>query len=158
MQSLCAMRHFDFNEVSSFSYEQLFETLRLLRLPYPRSEQLFRRMVFNVLSRNCDDHTKNFAFVMKRNGNWDLSPAYDLCHTYNPSNPWVSHQALSVNGKRTDITRDDFLETAKQMNIKKAGFIIDHVNNTIQNWSSYARETGVAPTLEKAIRQTLLKV
>jgi serine/threonine-protein kinase HipA len=158
MQSLCAMRHFDFNEVSSFSYEQLFETLRLLRLPYPRSEQLFRRMVFNVLSRNCDDHTKNFAFVMKRNGNWDLSPAYDLCHTYNPSNPWVSHQALSVNGKRTDITRDDFLETAKQMNIKKAGIIIDHVNNTIQNWSSYARETGVAARLDKAIRQTLLKV
>ncbi len=62
MQSLCAMRHFDFNEVSSFGYEQLFETLRLLRLPYPRSEQLFRRMVFNILARNCDDHTKNFAF------------------------------------------------------------------------------------------------
>jgi serine/threonine-protein kinase HipA len=158
MQSLCAMRHFDFNEVSSFGYEQLFETLRLLRLPYPRVEQLFRRMVFNVLARNCDDHTKNFAFVMTRDGRWDLSPAYDLCHTYNPDNPWVSHQALSVNGKRTDITRSDFLEVAKQMNIKKDKIIIDQVNDTVQNWSKYAKETGVAGKLEKAIRQTLLKV
>jgi serine/threonine-protein kinase HipA len=158
MQSLCALRHFDFNEVSSFGYEQLFETLRLLRLPYPCSEQLFRRMVFNVIARNCDDHTKNFAFVMDRNGKWDLSPAYDLCHTYNPSNPWVSHQALSVNGKRADITRDDFLAVSRQMNIKKSVSIIDQVNDTVQNWSSYAKETGVAATLEKAIRNTLLKV
>jgi serine/threonine-protein kinase HipA len=158
MQSLCAMRHFDFNEVSSFGYEQLFETLRLLRLPYPRSEQLFRRMVFNVLTRNCDDHTKNFAFLMDTNGRWDLSPAYDLCHTYNPDNPWVSHQALSINGKRSDIKRTDFLEAAKQMNIKKASPIIDQVNDAVQNWSRYAKETGVAGTLEKAIRVTLLKI
>jgi serine/threonine-protein kinase HipA len=158
MQSLCAMRHFDFNDVDSFGYEQLFETLRLLKLPHPRSEQLFRRMVFNVLARNCDDHTKNFAFVMNSEGRWDLSPAYDLCHTFNPLNPWVSHQALSVNGKRTNITRADFLEVAKQMNIKKAGSIIDQVNDAVQSWSRYAKETNVNPTLKKAISKTLLKI
>jgi serine/threonine-protein kinase HipA len=144
--------------VDSFGYEQLFETLRLLKLPHPRSEQLFRRMVFNVLARNCDDHTKNFAFVMNREGRWDLSPAYDLCHTFNPANPWVSHQALSVNGKRTNITRDDFLSVARQMNIKKAGIIIDQVNDMVQNWTRYAKKTEVSAKLEKAIRQTLLKV
>jgi serine/threonine-protein kinase HipA len=95
---------------------------------------------------------------MDRNGKWDLSPAYDLCHTYNPSNPWVSHQALSVNGKRTNIIRDDFTSVAKQMNIKRSGIIVDQVNAAVQNWRSYAKETGVAASLEKAIRQTLLKV
>jgi serine/threonine-protein kinase HipA len=158
MQSLCAMRHFDFNEVSSFGYEQLFETLRLLRLPYQRSEQLFRRMVFNVLARNCDDHTKNFAFIMDREGKWDLSPAFDLCHTYNPSNPWVSHQALSVNGKRADINRDDFLEVAKQMNIKKAESIIEMVNDAVQSWSRFAEQTWIAPELLKSIKSTLIRI
>lgn len=158
MQSFCAMRHFDFNEVSSFGYEQLFETIRMLSLPYPRSEQIFRRMVFNVLARNCDDHTKNFAFVMTRDGSWDLAPAYDLCHTYNPGNPWVSHQALSINGKRSDITRADFMEAARQLNIKKAGTIIDQVNDAVKGWDRYAKETGVSSGLKKAISQTLLKI
>ena len=158
MQSLCAMRHFDFNDVNSFAYEQLFETARLLNLPYPDSEQIFRRMVFNVLARNCDDHTKNFAFIMDREGKWSLAPAFDLCHTYNPANPWVSHQALSVNGKRSNITRNDFLLAAKQMNIKKAGSIIDQVNGVVQSWSKYALETGVEVRLGKAIKQTLIKI
>jgi serine/threonine-protein kinase HipA len=156
MQSLCAMRHFDFNEVNSFGYEQLFETARLLRLPYPRSEQIFRRMVFNVLARNCDDHTKNFAFLMGKDGRWDLAPAYDLCHTYSPSSPWVSHQALSVNGKRTGITRDDFMVVAKQMNIRNAKNIIDQIDSTVRNWSRYARQAGVDGRLEAAIKKTLM--
>lgn len=158
MQSFCAIRHFDFNEVSSFTYEQLFETARMLNLPYPAHEQIFRRMVFNVLARNCDDHTKNFAFLMKMEGKWSLAPAFDLCHTYNPSNPWVSRQALSVNGKRSDITRSDFIEVAKAMGIRKSSVIIDQINDTIQSWDSFAKEAGVDSKLKKAVKSTLIKV
>ena len=158
MQSLCAMRHFDFTEVNSFGYEQLFETARMLNLPYPQHEQIFRRMVFNVLSRNCDDHTKNFAFLMDRNGKWSLAPAFDLCHTYSPANPWINHQALSVNGRRLDITRSDFLAVAKAMSVRKAEEITDQVNDVVQNWSKYAGETGVDSEIRKAVKSTLIKL
>jgi serine/threonine-protein kinase HipA len=119
VQTFCAMQHFDFNNVGSYSYEQLFQTMRTLRLDYPQAEQVYRRMVFNVLARNCDDHTKNFAFMMDKNGQWALAPAYDICHAYRPDSPWVSQQSLSVNGKRRNIDRKDLLEVAKQMTIKK---------------------------------------
>lgn len=158
LQSFCGMRHFDFNDINSYGYELLFETARLLRLPYSASEQIFLRMVFNVLARNCDDHTKNFAFVMDRQGTWSLAPAFDGCHTYDPSNPWVSRQALSVNGKRSNITKEDFLETAKQMNIRKAGAMIEKVNEAVKKWSSYAAETGVDKYLADAIKSTIITI
>jgi serine/threonine-protein kinase HipA len=158
IQSFCAMQHFDFNDVNTFSYEQLFQTLRLLHIDYQQAEQLFRRMVFNVLSRNCDDHTKNFSFIMDKKGVWKLSPAYDLCHTYSPQNPWVSHQALSINGKRQNITRKDFLNLAKQMNIRKAESIINHVYEVVRQWPTYANKTNVDSKLSKAIENTLIKI
>ena len=158
IQSFCAMRHFDFNDISDYSYEQLFETLRLLGLPYPQAEQVFRRMVFNVISRNCDDHTKNFGFIMDNSGNWRLSPAFDVCHSYRPDSTWVSQQSLSVNGKRQNITRDDLLSVAKQMNIKKADTIIHRINGVVNNWPSYAEETKVNPNLRDAISKTLINL
>jgi len=158
VQSFCAIRHFDFNEVNSFSYEQLFETMRLLGLPYPEAEQLFRRMVFNIISRNCDDHTKNFAFTMDKNGLWKLSPAFDVCYSYRPDSTWVSQQSLSVNGKRQNISRDDFLSVAKQMNIKNAAKIVIQVNEIVNSWSKYAEETKVNPMLRDAIAKTLINL
>jgi serine/threonine-protein kinase HipA len=158
IQSLCAMQHFDFNDITSYSYEQLFETMRLLGLPYPEAEQLFRRMVFNVISRNCDDHTKNFAFVMDKTGSWKLSPAFDICHSYRPESSWVSQQSLSINGKRQNITRDDFLSVAKQMNIKKAANIINQINAVVQDWQHYAEEINVSPELRNAICTTLINI
>ena len=158
VQSLCAMRHFDFNDKFSYSYEHLFETLRLLNLPYPQYEQVFRRMVFNVLSRNCDDHTKNFSFIMDKNGNWKLSPAFDVCHSYRPESEWVSQQLLSVNGKRKDINRNDFISVAKQMGVKKYENIIEQVNEVIQNWKHYASKVDVNTRLANAIQKTLIKV
>lgn len=155
-QSLCAMRHFDFNDISHYSYEHLFETLRILGLPYPQAEQVFRRMVFNVIARNCDDHTKNFGFIMDKEGNWRLSPAFDVCHAYRPGSTWVSQQSLSVNGKRQNITRDDILSVAGQMNIKKADNIIHQINEVVKNWPDYAEETVVNPTLRDAITKTLI--
>ncbi len=156
LQSFCAMQHYDFNEVALYSYEQLFETMRILRLPYPQAEQMFRRMVFNVMGRNCDDHTKNFAFIMNKNGEWKLSPAFDICHAYRPGSDWVSQHALSINGKRKDITRQDLLEVANQMNIKKAATIIQHISDIVNNWEDYASEVKVPKKLKAAIAITLL--
>ncbi len=158
VQSFCAMQHYDFNEVNLYSYEQLFETMRILGLPYPQAEQLFRRMVFNVMGRNCDDHTKNFAFMMNRNGKWNLSPAFDICHAYRPSSEWVSQHALSINGQRKNISKKDLLELAKQMNIKKAESIIKQIASIISNWKAYADKVNVESKLRDAIGKTLIRL
>jgi serine/threonine-protein kinase HipA len=155
-QSFCAMQHYDFNDVNLYSYEQLFETMRMLRLPYPEAEQMYRRMVFNVMARNCDDHTKNFAFTMNKKGIWKLSPAFDICHAYRPGSEWVSQHALSVNGKRKDISRQDLLAVAHQMNIKRAATIIHQISDIINNWDAYASEVKVHVKLKAAIASTLL--
>jgi serine/threonine-protein kinase HipA len=156
IQTFCAIQHYDFNEVRSYSYEQLFQTMRLLRLPYPDAEQMYRRMVFNVIARNCDDHTKNFAFRLKEGGNWELSPAYDICHAYRPDSIWVSQHALSINGKRKGIEKDDLINFAKEMNIKKPAKIIFEINTKVQNWNSYADEVNVNKKQRDSIRETLL--
>jgi serine/threonine-protein kinase HipA len=156
MQSLCGLRHFDFNQVGAYSYEQVFETMRILRLSYPEAEQMFIRMVFNVLARNCDDHTKNFAFLMDQTGKWSLSPAYDICFAYRPGSPWVSSQSLTVNGKRERIETSDFLEVAKKMNIKKPEEKIAQVRSAVSRWIEFAEEVGVDPALRDGIKETLL--
>ena len=157
VQSFCALAHYDFNEITSFSYEQLFETMRRMLLPYTDAEQLFRRMVFNVLARNCDDHTKNFSFCMNQSGKWKLSPAFDICHSYRPESMWVSQHSLSINGKRQDITRDDLLTVAKNMNIKKAGAIISQISEVVYKWTDFAEQTNVNTIMRDAISKTLLR-
>ena len=156
IQTFCALQHYDFNEVRSYSYEQLFQTMRILRLPYPDAEQMYRRMVFNVIARNCDDHTKNFAFRLKEGGEWELAPAYDICHAYRPDSIWVSQHALSINGKRTNLNKEDLMAFAKAMNIKKPGSIISEIHTTVQNWTSYADDVNVNPKQRDSIQETLL--
>ena len=156
VQSFCALNHFDFNEVNSFSYEQLFQTMRSLRLPYPDAEQLFRRMAFNVMARNCDDHTKNFSFIMNQEGDWSLAPAFDICHAYRPNSIWVSQHALSINGKRNNISKDDLLVVATNMNIKKAPAILNQISSIVRSWKDFATETKVKPKLRDAIGETLI--
>ena len=112
IQSLSGLQHYDFNDMYGYSYEQVFQTMRLLRLTYPEAEQMFRRMVFNVLATNYDDHTKNFSFILKKDEEWRLAPAYDLCFSFDPTNHWVSKQTLSVNGKRLGITKNDLMTIA----------------------------------------------
>ncbi|HBQ57004.1 MAG TPA: toxin HipA, partial [Porphyromonadaceae bacterium] len=142
-QTFCAMKHFDYNRVNSYSYEQLFQTMRELKLTYAEAEQMFRRMVFNVIARNCDDHSKNFSFILKQGDRWRLAPAYDLCHAYRPGSEWVSRHALSVNGKRENITREDLIVIGRSIRNKKAEEIIDQVNDTVHNWNYYADKAGV---------------
>ena len=143
VQTLCAIRHWDYTNLLSYSYEQLFQTMRVLRLTYAEAEEMFRRMVFNVLATNCDDHTKNFSFIMKKDGSWELAPAYDICYSYDPMNNWVNQQTLSINGKRKNISKDDMLSVARANNIKKAEGIYDHIEETIGRWHNYADEVHI---------------
>ena len=155
MQTLCAINHFDYNSVTSFSYEQLFQTMRELSLSYADAEQMFRRMVFNVISRNCDDHTKNFAFRLKKEGKWELAPAYDLCHAYRPNHQWVSQHALSINGKRKDINKSDLLVIGNSIHCKRAAEIVDEIESIVMNWDKFASEVGVSKELIEAIDATI---
>jgi len=155
IQSLCGLQHFDFNDMYGYSYEQVFQTMRQLRLTYPEAEEMFRRMVFNVLATNYDDHTKNFSFMLKQNGSWTLAPAYDLCYAFNETDHWVSKQTLSINGKRLEITKADFMTIAKANNIKKGAQIIEDINNVIKSWGSYANKAKVREDLKNRIQSNL---
>ena len=157
-QTFCAMKHFDYNRVNSYSYEQLFQTMRELKLTYAEAEQMFRRMVFNVIARNCDDHSKNFSFILKQGDRWRLAPAYDLCHAYRPGSEWVSRHALSVNGKRENITREDLIVIGRSIRNKKAEEIIDQVNDTVHNWNYYADKAGVDKDKKESIDKTLISL
>jgi serine/threonine-protein kinase HipA len=156
LQTLCGLCHFDYNNPNAYSYEQAFQAMRSLRLPYSDAEQLFRRMIFNVIGSNNDDHTKNISFLMNETGQWSLSPAYDVTFAYNPSNLWLSQHQLSINNKRRDITRNDLLSLAAQMNVKKANEIIENVRDVISKWNDYASNSGIAGSQIKAIGATHL--
>lgn len=156
VQTFCALKHFDYILLRSFSYEQLFQCMRELKLTYADAEQMFRRMVFNVIARNCDDHTKNFSFLLKQGGKWELAPAYDLCHAYRPGSEWVSQHSLSINGKRKDITKADLLVIGKSIRCKKASQIIDQINVIVNQWKLFADDENVKPALRDEIAKTLL--
>lgn len=156
IQTFCALKHFDFNLVNSFSYEQLFQAMRELKLTYKDMEQMFRRMVFNVIARNCDDHTKNFSFRLKKGGKWELAPAYDICHAYRPGSDWVSQHALSINNKRKEITKEDLLLIGESIKCKKSERIINEMNSTINQWNYFANEVKVASELSNTIAKTLI--
>lgn len=151
MTTLCGIAHMDFNDPLAHSYEQAFAVMRLLGLPYPAAVELFRRMCFNVIARNCDDHTKNTSFLMDPQGDWHLSPAYDITFAYDPKNLWLHQHQMSINGKRSDITRADLLAVAKDMNIKKAEAIIDEVLAGVKSWKKWAKQAGVDPKQVAAI-------
>ena len=156
-QSLHGLYHLDFNMVGaqSHSYEQVFEAMRGLNLPYPQAEQMFRRMVFNIAATNCDDHTKNIGFLMDRTGTWRLSPAYDVCYSYEHGHYWVGKQALSVNGKRENMTLSDVLTVAKAMSIKNPKEIVAEISAVVKQFPDYAAATKVPDRLFDGIQPNL---
>ena len=156
LQTLCAIAHFDYNDPAAYSYEQAFQVMRQLRLPYRDAEELLRRMCFNVIARNQDDHTKNISFLMDENGEWALSPAYDVTYAYDPANKWMKDHQMSINGKRKDIERSDMVALAKKMNIKKPDEIIEKIISKVMNWSKYADKAKVSAKQTKAIERTFL--
>jgi serine/threonine-protein kinase HipA len=154
-QTLCGIQHYDFNDMHGYSYEQVFQTMRMLKLSYPEAEEMFRRMVFNVLATNYDDHTKNFSFILKKDEAWRLAPAYDMCFSFDETNHWVSQQTLSINGKRLNILKADLMTIAKDNSIKKGEKIIAEINSVVKAWHRYAKQTGVRTDLADRIRQNL---
>lgn len=143
MQTLCGIAHYDYRMLRSYSYEQAFNVMRALRLPYSDAQEMFRRMVFNVILRNQDDHTKNISFLMDKTGRWRLSPAYDMGFAYNPQGGWTSQHQMSINGKFDNIDRKDLLECAKRNNIKEATDIIDNIIEVASQWPEMARKCDV---------------
>lgn len=151
MQTLCGMAHYDFRLKNGYSYEQAFNVMRRLRLPYSQAQELFRRMVFNAVVRNQDDHTKNISFLMDQDGRWRLSPAYDMGFAFNPEGAWTATHQMSINGKFDDLTREDLLECARVNNIKEAGEIIDQICESASGWPAIARNCGVPQEMIDAI-------
>lgn len=155
MQTLCGLAHYDFNMLHAYSYEQAFAVMRQLRLTYPEAEEFYRRMVFNVVARNQDDHTKNISFLMDKKGVWRLSPAYDMSWAYNPTGGWTSMHQMSINNKWDHITREDLLRVAYEMNIKRAPAIIDKVIEAVSQWQKLAKEqTDIPQHIIDAIEKT----
>ena len=153
-QTLCALAHFDFNQPTAYSYEEAFQVMRQLRLSYAAAEQFFRRMVFNVVARNQDDHTKNTAFLLRPTGQWELSPAYDVAYAYNPANRWLRQHQLSVNGKRDGIDRTDLRQVAREMSIRRADELVDEVLTQVARWPEFAATAGVADERMTAVGAT----
>jgi serine/threonine-protein kinase HipA len=156
VQTLCAMQHFDFSIVGGYSYEQVFQTIRKLKLSAKSTQQQYQRMVFNVIARNLDDHAKNISFLMNNKGNWQLAPAYDITYSYNPKSTWVSQHNLSINGKTRDITKQDLLKVGKEMGVKQAHSIIETTKKVVAQWPTYAKQTGVSAKQIAAIGKTHL--
>ncbi len=156
MQSLGGMAHFDFNQPGAYSYEQAARVMRQLRISNTEISQFYRRMVFNVLARNQDDHVKNISFLMDRAGRWSLAPAYDVTYAYNPDGMWTGTHQMSINGKRDGITRQDLLLSARNMGVKKAEAeqIIAAVQESLSGWYGFAETAKLREETAHAISNT----
>ena len=157
VQTLNGLAHVDYKKPGAFSYEELFGIARQLKLSAVEAEQLFKRMTFNIIARNHDDHSKNFAFMLKKD-KWSLAPAYDLAYSYKPGSKWVNSHWMSLNGKRDKFTRSDFYSLEKLspiFNKKKIDDIIDATIEHISTWRQLAEEWDVPKTLIDEIQENL---
>jgi serine/threonine-protein kinase HipA len=157
MQSLAALAHFDFNSAGAYSYEQAFDVIKRLGLPMRSREEQFRRMTFNVVARNQDDHVKNIAFLMDKTGTWSLSPAFDVTYAYNPKGLWTSRHQMTINGKTDGFDREDFKAVAQVAGIKRgrSDAILTEVMDTVKDWPRYAKKAGVIASQRDRIARTL---
>lgn len=155
LQSLCAMDHLDFKKKSANSYEQLFMVIRQLRLGHEAEVEAFRRMALNVMGRNCDDHPKNFSFLLPKGGSWRLSPAYDITFAHNPEGAWTNQHLMSVNGKFGAISREDCVALADRFGIGEAPSILRKVREAVEAWPTFATTAGVPPIEIQRITQLL---
>jgi serine/threonine-protein kinase HipA len=143
VQTLCALNDLDFKQRATHAYAQLFMVVAQLGLGDDAISQIFRRMALNVMARNCDDHTKNFSFILRQGGNWELAPAYDVTHAYNPKGEWTFQHLMSVNGKFKDITQADLLAEADRFGVRRPNDLLAEVRAAVENWPSHARKAGL---------------
>lgn len=156
MQSLCALAHFDFNQAGAYAYEQALMTIRQLKLPMAAVEEQFRRMAFNIVARNQDDHVKNIAFLMNKQGEWSLAPAFDVTYSYNPSGPWTGTHQMTLNAKRDGFTTEDFEAGAKAALMKRgrAATIVEDVLVAVKRWPEFAKEAKLSDEWRGKIQKT----
>lgn len=160
MQSLGAMAHYDFNEPGVYSYEQTANILYQLGMGQKEIEELYRRMVFNVIARNQDDHVKNISFLMNKKGQWSLAPAYDITYSYDKTNRWLANHQMSINGKTDNITMFDLKEAASRMNIgqRRMEKIIADVNTAVLNWEKYATDAKIKEEIFEEIKSNIYHI
>ncbi len=159
MQTLCAMEHLDYRLKGTHAYSQLFLCIQRLGLPYEDLEQAFRRMVFNVLARNCDDHTKNFSFLLREDErSWRLAPAYDITFAHNPHGEWTHQHLMSVNGKFKDFRLEDLLAEAAAGRVGTAPRVIAEVTDALAQWPQFAQHAGVSEDERRRIGQHHLQL
>ena len=151
--SLGALAHYDFNEAGAHSYEQALLAMQRLALPPAQIEQQVRRMLFNVVARNQDDHVKNIAFLMDRTGRWTLAPAFDVGYSYNPTGAWTATHQMSINGRRDGFSREDFAACARIGLLKKgrSDAILDEVRAAVARWPEFAAAAKLSPEKTETI-------
>ncbi|MBO5612423.1 MAG: type II toxin-antitoxin system HipA family toxin [Prevotella sp.] len=154
MQTLAAIAHYNRDE--RHSYEQIFEVMRKMNLHYKEQEQMFRRMVFNVATRNHDDHTKNHSFLMDTNGKWRLAPAYDLCYSYNPKGKYTKGHQMYLNGKKADFDFEDLKAVADKIGINKGTEIINEIMDVACSWKEFAEKAGVNKFYANEIERNII--
>lgn len=144
MQTLCAMSHLDFRQIGAHDYAQLFLVVDMpLHLGPETRAEVFRRMAFNVAAAICDDHPKNFSFLLSELGDWRLSPAYDVTHAHAPSSKWTHEHLMAVNGRRSDITRTDLIQVGDRFAVPAASEILEHVLESVAKWPAFADEARI---------------
>jgi serine/threonine-protein kinase HipA len=157
MQSLGALAHFDFNQSGAYGYEQALFIIRRLNLPMAVVEEQFRRMAFNIIARNQDDHVKNIAFLMDQSGQWSLSPAFDVVYSYNPDGNWTARHQMTLNGKHDGFTLADFHACGKSALMKRgrAEAIVEEVRAAVAKWPEFAEQAKVTGEWRKQIQRHL---
>lgn len=160
MQSLGALAHYDFKQAGAYSYEQAIRVMRKLKLSMDEIEEQFRRIAFNIIARNQDDHVKNIAFLMNKSGEWKLSPAFDVIFSYNLSGFWTNYHQMSMNGKRDNFIKNDFIELAKTASMKKgrAEAILSQVQDAVSKWPKYANDVTIPDSTIRKIAATFRKI
>jgi serine/threonine-protein kinase HipA len=158
LQTLCGLAHLDYRQKATHDVSQLLLTIDRLRLGYPAMEEAFRRIAFNVMAANCDDHTKNVSFLLREGGDWELAPAYDVTHAYNPSGEWTYQHLMSVNGKFAGIGRDDLMAVADRFGIGTAAQVMRQVAEAVSSWDEFAGQAGVSVQEVTRIREHHLQL
>lgn len=153
LQTLCGLAHLDYRQKATHDVSQLFLTIDRLGLGYTALEQAFRRVAFNVMTANCDDHTKNVSFLLREGGTWELAPAYDVTHAYNPKGEWTYQHLMSVNGKFADISRDDLMVVADRFGVGTAPQVLHDVREAVSSWPDFARQADVSPAEVRRIKE-----
>lgn len=153
IQTLCALSHLDYKQRATHAYAQLFMAIAQLEIGDAAIAETFRRMAFNVMARNCDDHTKNFSFLLRQGKSWELAPAYDVTHAYNPRGKWTYQHLMSVNGKFDGITRADLLAEADRFSVPRSNALLADVRAALDNWSGFAKEAGLSDATSDKVAQ-----